>query len=83
MLDIPFDASIDGGDELPNAPRERRKEPLEVLTWLANDLSGRGIGLRAGQIVTAGVAVRPVPMGRSAVAVIGNLGRVEATLAAS
>ena len=80
LLDIPVEVSIDGGDRIPNVPREKRREPLEVLVWLANDLSGRGIGLHAGQVVAAGAAAGPEPMGRTALAVYGDFGQVEATL---
>ena len=58
--------------------------PLNALTWLANDLSRRGFGLEAGQVVTTGTCteVFPVPPGATAVADHGPLGRVEVTLAA-
>lgn len=36
--------------------------PLTALTWLANELSGLGITLRRGQIVTTGTACVPVPI---------------------
>jgi 2-keto-4-pentenoate hydratase len=29
-------------------------DPLEPLTWLANELSRTGIGLRAGEVVSTG-----------------------------
>jgi 2-keto-4-pentenoate hydratase len=58
--------------------------PLNALTWLANDLSRRGFGLEAGQVVTTGTCTQvfPVPPGETAVADHGPLGRVEVTLAA-
>ena len=36
--------------------------PLIALTWLANELSGLGITLQRGQIVTTGTACVPVPI---------------------
>lgn len=36
--------------------------PLLALTWLVNELSGLGITLRAGQLVTTGTCITPVPV---------------------
>ncbi|HUI17022.1 MAG TPA: fumarylacetoacetate hydrolase family protein [Alphaproteobacteria bacterium] len=56
--------------------------PLEALTWLANDLSRRGFGLKAGQIVTTGTCCgfHPLKAGDEAVADYGALGRVAVTV---
>ena len=56
--------------------------PLEALTWLANDLSRRGFGLKAGQIVTTGTCCgfHPLAAGDEAVADYGALGRVAVTV---
>lgn len=58
--------------------------PLEALTWLANDLSRRGRGLMAGQIVTTGTCtgMQHVPPGRTAKADFGALGTVSVTVSA-
>jgi len=37
-------------------------DPRVALTWLVNELSGMGIGLRAGQIVTTGTTTVPMPV---------------------
>jgi 2-keto-4-pentenoate hydratase len=52
--------------------------PLVALTWLANELSGIGTPLRAGQVVTTGTCIVPIPVSPGdAVAVdMGTLGRV-------
>ena len=34
--------------------------PLAALAWLANELSRRGDGLKAGEIVTTGTMAKPV-----------------------
>ena len=81
LLEIPISASIDGGAPLPLVPPERRRDPVDVLVWLVNHLSGRGIGLAAGQIATLGAAIAGVPMGRSVTAEFGDWGRLEATVA--
>ena len=81
LLETPISASIDGGAPLPLVPPERRRDPVDVLVWLVNHLSGRGIGLAAGQIATLGAAIAGAPMGRSVTAEFGDWGRLEATLA--
>ena len=56
--------------------------PLEALAWLANDLSGHGIGLKAGQIVTTGTCCgfHPLKAGDEALADYGELGTVRVTV---
>jgi 2-keto-4-pentenoate hydratase len=53
--------------------------PLNALTWLANQLSSQGIGLKAGQYVTTGVTME-VYMGQRGdriTADFGPLGQVD------
>lgn len=52
--------------------------PVPVLVWTANALSARGIGLKAGDVVSTGTATAPVTCGRRAHAVarFGDLGEV-------
>lgn len=52
--------------------------PLIAMTWIANELSRTGVGLKAGEIVTTGTCVTPLPLqeGDEAVADFGPLGRV-------
>jgi 2-keto-4-pentenoate hydratase len=38
-------------------------DPRVALTWLANELSGLGITLKAGQVVTTGTCVKPLAIG--------------------
>ena len=38
-------------------------DPRIALTWLANHLNGRGLQLKAGEIVTTGTCVKPVEVG--------------------
>ncbi len=51
-------------------------DPWEVMVWLANNLSSRGFGLEAGQVVTTGSAadVVSVSPGDTVVAEFGALG---------
>ncbi len=54
--------------------------PFKVLTWLANHLNARDLGLRAGQVVTTGVCVDrvyPAQAGDTIKADFGELGTVE------
>ncbi len=83
LLDIAVDLRIDGGESRALIPKEDRTEPFDVLLWTANELSRRGIGLKAGQIVTPGSVnvPEPLPVGGTAVAVFENLGRITVSLA--
>ncbi len=57
--------------------------PRNSLTWVANFLSGRGIALEAGHVVTTGstMGIHPAPAGSTAIADFGELGQVEITFA--
>ena len=81
LLDIPVELRIDGGAKEPANPMPRH-DPVDTLRWLANELSNRGIGLRAGQYVTTGSAtmLRELPPGSSAVATFGDFGAIEIAL---
>jgi len=39
-------------------------DPRAALAWAANELSGLGISLKAGEIVTTGTCVVPIPIAR-------------------
>jgi 2-keto-4-pentenoate hydratase len=53
-------------------------DPRLALTWLANELSRHGIALAAGQVVTTGTCLVPLPIGPgdAVSADFGELGRV-------
>lgn len=57
-------------------------DPVEALRWLANHLSGRGIGLEAGQVVSTGTATQIAPLcaGSTATLTIDGLGTATVTL---
>ena len=38
-------------------------DPLVALTWLANELSEIGVGLRGGEVVTTGTCIAPISVG--------------------
>ncbi len=52
--------------------------PLETLVWLAGHLNGRGLGLKAGDLVTTGVVtdIAYLVAGQRAEADFGELGKV-------
>lgn len=82
LLAIPVDLRIDGGPRQPTAPREGRHDPVDILAWLANELSARGVGLAAGQVVTTGSATVPqlLAPGSAARACYGALGEIQVTI---
>lgn len=53
-------------------------DPRAALAWLANELSGLGIALRAGQVVTTGTCHPPLPIaaGDQIAVDFGVLGKV-------
>ncbi len=69
---------IDGGPIVENFQNDYRSNPLEVLVFLANFLSRRNIGLRAGDLVSTGSVTHGPPLypGASACAIFGDLGEV-------
>jgi len=56
--------------------------PAVALTWLANELSGLGLTLEQGQVVTTGTCLAPLEIaaGDRVLADFGALGRVEARI---
>ena len=53
--------------------------PWTALTWIANELSTYGLGLRAGEIVTTGTCIVPLAMtpGEHLVADFGDFGSID------
>ncbi|QEI04734.1 hydratase [Pigmentiphaga aceris] len=58
-------------------------DPVIALVWLANELSSLGIPLEAGQVVTTGTCVKPIPVspGDEVKAAFGELGRISVRFA--
>ena len=58
-------------------------DPRVALAWLANELRGLGITLRAGEVVTSGTCHPPLPIqaGDHFVADFGVLGKVSVRFA--
>lgn len=56
-------------------------DPKAALAWLVNELSGHGITLHAGQLVTTGTCIAPMPIaaGETVTGDYGALGRISIT----
>ena len=56
--------------------------PVTALTWLANEFSRHGLTLQAGQVVTTGTCLAPLPIaaGEHIEGDLGSLGRVSVTI---
>jgi len=60
------------------AMQGRSDKPLEALAWIANLITGRGIGLKRGMVVMTGsiIPTQPVAAGETAVFTVEGLGEV-------
>ena len=78
-------ARITGGTVHDGIGRNVLGDPRVALAWLANELSAHGITLGAGQIVTTGTCLIPLPIapGAEMIADFGVLGRVSARFGAA
>ncbi len=78
----PVVCRIDGQEERAGSGANVLGDPRLALTWLANELSGLGVTLAAGQVVTTGTCMPPLPIapGDRVTADFGPLGQVEVTL---
>ncbi|ACL55152.1 2-keto-4-pentenoate hydratase [Methylobacterium nodulans] len=71
-------ASLSGGPDHPGIGANVLGDPRIALVWLVNELSGLGITLQAGQVVTTGTTTVPIPIRpqSSLTADLGPLGRL-------
>jgi 2-keto-4-pentenoate hydratase len=78
----PVSGAIQGGLSHDGRGANVLGDPRIALTWLVNELAGLGITARAGQIVTTGTCIVPLPIspGDTVVASFGELGRVSVRL---
>lgn len=73
---------VDGRD-VGQLKGEMRPNCVDVLVWTANEMSRRGVGLKAGDVISTGAAAAPYRMEQASgkvVADFGRLGRVEAEI---
>lgn len=71
-------ATISGGPPWPGIGSNVLGDPRLALAWLVNEVSALGIGIRAGEVVTTGTCVTPLPIAPHDVvaADFGVLGRI-------
>ncbi len=76
-------AAVGGAVPAVGEGRNVLGDPRAALAWLVNELSGLGITLRAGEVVTTGVATVPLAVvpGDVARADFGELGGIEVAFA--
>ena len=84
LAEHPVRVLIDGECVVEGKGADALGDPRFALTWQVNQLMGRGIGIKAGQIVTTGVCGKPVPVaaGNHVVADFGDFGTAEVRLTA-
>jgi 2-keto-4-pentenoate hydratase len=80
-LDLPARTvvlEVDGAPRAQGSGSAVMGDPIEALVWLANHLSQRKIGLRAGEIVTTGscTGITKVAAGANVRADFGELGEI-------
>ena len=77
----PVSLLIDGSQACVGSGANVLGDPRIALTWLANELTVRADGLKAGQIVTTGTYIQPTKItpGANVLGDFGPLGTVEAT----
>lgn len=76
--------TVDGEHAVTGSGSAVLGDPRNSLVWLANFLSARGKGLKAGDLVTTGstMGIHAVPAGSKSVADFGSLGTVEVSFTA-
>jgi 2-keto-4-pentenoate hydratase len=79
----PIRFSIDGEEKAVGKGANVDGGPFGATAWLANELGKLGRTLKAGEFITTGTAIAPVPYagdGKAAVADFGALGRIEVSI---
>jgi 2-keto-4-pentenoate hydratase len=76
---------VKGGAEHPGKGANVLGDPRLALAWLANELSGLGVTLKAGEVVTTGTSFVPLPAapGDRISADFGPLGQVSLAFTAA
>ena len=84
LVDHPVSAHADGGATFTGSGANVLGDPLLALTWIANELSGIGVTLKRGQVVTTGTCFKPfaVAPGDAVTVDFGPIGRVAVSFSA-
>jgi 2-keto-4-pentenoate hydratase len=79
LVEHPVVGTVSDGEPRSGKGGNVLGDPRIALTWLVNELSGVGVTLRAGEVVTTGTCVVPLPIapGDRVRADFGVLGAVE------
>jgi len=77
-LNLPVTLRVNGKVAAEGKGANALGDPLKALTWLANALNAKGIGLKAGETINTGTCAPLIPAkpGDEAVASFGPLGDV-------
>ena len=80
LAHYPDQATVNGGSPLTGSGENVLGDPRVALAWLVNELSALNVVLKAGQVVTTGTCMKPIPLapGDEIEADFGALGRVSA-----
>jgi 2-keto-4-pentenoate hydratase len=75
LATLPIDARIDEGDAIQTYFGEYRRDPVDILVETVNGLGARGIGLRAGDLLSTGSLTLPTALhpGQTYVARFGDV----------
>lgn len=78
----PVRVSVNGRQVAEGSAGSVMGSPVMVLAWLATHMSGRGVGLKAGQWISTGLAtpVLTTEIGDEVVADFGTLGAITVTM---
>ena len=79
LVELPVTATVGDGETRVGKGGNVLGDPRIALAWLVNELSGLGITLRAGEVVTTGTCIVPAPIapGDHIVVDAGTLGGLE------
>lgn len=80
-IDLPVVLTVNGTVAAEGKGGNALGDPLKALTWLANDLNTKGLGLEAGETINTGTCAKLIPAepGDVAHATFGALGEVHIT----
>jgi 2-keto-4-pentenoate hydratase len=84
LVEHPVAATVSAGEPRAGRGGNVLGDPRVALAWLVNELSGIGVTLAAGEVVTTGTCIVPVPIapGDRIRADFGAIGSVEARMGA-
>ena len=74
IMELTAQLQLDGETVATEFTDEQRTDYVWVMHFIANDLSRRGIGLTAGQIISTGVILKYLPLGTAHEAVFNVAG---------